>query len=158
MSYSSLAMAGLLALAEPLLIGVGVIALPIGGNALIRYLKVRKVLPVIRRAFTVLDPLLNEHISGYSGSDVRFAMELVTGVLADGALSREEIEFAVREIESRYAPSRAAGKTSETLTQALGPESEEAKLLSAVLAVVQKRELLPKGILEAARNISLKIS
>jgi len=151
-------MAGLLALAEPLLIGVGVIALPIGGNALIRYLKVRKVLPVIRRAFTVLDPLLNEHISGYSGSEVRFAMELVTGVLADGALTREEIEFAVNEIETRYAPSRAAGKTSETLKLTLGPGSEEAKLLEAVLGVAQKRELLPKSIVDAARIISLKIS
>jgi len=106
----------------------------------------------------VLDPLLNEHISGYSGSEVRFAMELVTGVLADGALTREEIEFAVNEIETRYAPSRAAGKTSETLKLTLGPGSEEAKLLEAVLGVAQKRELLPKSIVDAARIISLKIS
>jgi hypothetical protein len=151
-------MAGLLALAEPALIGVGVIALPIGGNALIHYLRIQKLLPVIRRAFVVLDPLLNEHIRGYSGSDVRFVMELVTGVFADGALSRDEIESAVSEIEKRYAPSRAAGKSGETLKLQLGLDSTEAKLFDAVIGVVDKRELLPKNLLDAAKVLRMKIS
>jgi len=151
-------MAGLLAIAEPALIGVGIIALPIGANALIGYLRIQKLLPIIRRAFTVLDPLLNEHIQGYSGSQVRFAMELVTGVLADGALTREEIEAAVAEIEKRYAPSRAAGKTGDGLKLQLGLDSTEAKLFDAVIGVMDKRELLPKSLIDAAKVIRLKIS
>ena len=151
-------MASFLAIAEPALIGAGVIALPIGANALLTYLKLRRFLPVIRRAFAVIDPLLNEHMGGYSSSEVRFAMELVTGVLADGALSRKEVAQAVAEIERRYRPSSAAGKTSEGLKTRLGSSSMEAQLLEAVVGVVQKRELLPANLLDAAKTIRLRIS
>lgn len=158
MSYILQAMASLLALAEPVLIGAGIVALPIGGNALLAYLRIKKVLPVIRRAFTVLDPLLNEHIKGYSGSDARFVMELVTGVLADGALSREEIQQAVDEIERRYRPSKAAGQTSASLSIALGPGSPEVKLFNAVADLAEHRELLPGSLMDAVKVIRTKIS
>lgn len=151
-------MAALLAIAEPALIGAGVIALPIGANALLTYFKVQRLLPVIRKAFTVIDPLLNEHLRGYSASDVRFALELVTSVLADGQLSREEVEQAVTEIEKRYRPTAAAGKSTEYLKMRLGPDSPEAKLLDAVVGVAQKRELLPANLLDAAKVIRMKIS
>jgi len=152
------AMASFLAIAEPALIGAGVIALPIGVNALLSFIKIQKLLPVIRKAFVVIDPLLNEHLSGYSASDVRFALELVTGVLADGQLSREEVDLAVSEIEKRYRPTIAAGKNETYLKMRLGPDSQEAKLLDAVIGVVQKRELLPANLLDAAKIIRLKIS
>jgi hypothetical protein len=152
------AMAGFLAIAEPALIGVGVIALPIGANALLSYLRLARFLPIIRKAFTVIDPLLNEHLSGYSASDARFAMELVTGVLADGQLSRAEVERVVAEIERRYRPSQAAGKTAVNLKMRLGPDSAEAKLLDAVVDIAQKRELLPSNLLDAAKVIRMKIS
>lgn len=158
MSYTAYAVAALLAIAEPALIGAGVIALPIGANALLTYFKVQKLLPVIRKAFTVIDPLLNEHLRGYSASDVRFALELVTSVLADGQLSREEVEQAVAEIEKRYRPTAAAGKSTEYLKMRLGPDSPEAKLLDAVVGVAQKRELLPTNLLDAAKVIRMKIS
>ena len=151
-------MANLLAIAEPALIGAGVIALPIGVNALLSFIKIRKLLPVIRRAFVVIDPLLNEHLRGYSASEVRFALELVTGVLADGQLSRSEVEQTVAEIEKRYRPTAAAGKDATYLKMRLGPESAEAKLLDAVVGVVQKRELLPANLLDAAKVIRMKIS
>jgi len=157
-SYNLQAMASLLALAEPVLIGAGIVALPIGGNALLSYLRIKKFLPVIRRAFTVLDPLLNEHIKGYSSSEVRFAMELVTGVLADGALTREEIQQAVDEIERRYRPSKAAGQTGTTLAIALGPNSAEMKLLNAVADFAEHRELLPGSLMDAIKVIRTKIS
>lgn len=151
-------MATLLAIAEPVLIGAGVIALPIGANALLSFVKLRKLLPVIRKAFVVIDPLLNEHLKGYSASEVRFALELVTGVLADGHLSREEVDRAVSEIEKRYRPTAAAGKSTEYLKMRLGPDSPEAKLLEAVVGVAQKRELLPAHLLDAAKVIRMKIS
>jgi hypothetical protein len=157
-SYNLHAMASFLAIAEPALIGAGIIALPIGANALLSYLRIQKLLPVVRRAFVVLDPLLNEHISGYGGSDVRFAMELVTGVLADGALTREEIQAAVNEIERRYRPSKAAGRTSEQLALTLGPDSPEVKLLDAAVSFANHRELLPSNLLDAVKFVRTKIS
>lgn len=151
-------MAGVLAIAEPALIGIGVVALPVGTNALLQYLKLRKLIPVIRKAFVVIDPLLNEHLKGYSASEVRFALELVTGVLADGHLSRDEVERAVVEIEKRYRPSLAAGKSEMLLKMRLGPDSAEAKLLGAVADVVQKRELLPANLLDAVKVVRMKVS
>lgn len=158
MSYVVSAMASFLAIAEPALIGAGVIALPIGANALLSYIKLSRLLPVIRKAFTVIDPLLNEHLTGYSASDVRFAMELVTGVLADGHLSRDEVQQAVNEIERRYRPTVAAGKTGMNLKMRFGPESPEAKLLDAVSDLAQKRELLPANLLDAVKVVRMKIS
>lgn len=152
------AVASFLAIAEPALIGVGVIALPIGANALLSYIKIRKLLPVIRKAFVVIDPLLNEHLSGYSGSEVRFAMELVTGVLADGQLSREEVEMAVSEIEKRYRPSVGAGLTADSLKLSLGADSPEAKLLDTVVDLVDHRELLPARLTDAVKFIRAQIS
>lgn len=151
-------MASLLAIAEPALIGAGVVALPIGANALLSYLKLRRFLPVIRKAFTVIDPLLNEHLRGYSASEVRFAMELVTGVFADGHLSRQEVQAVVNEIERRYRPSVAAGKTNVNLKMRFGPESPEVKLFDAVADIAQKRELLPANLLDAVKVIRMKIS
>lgn len=134
MSYVLNAVAGWLAIAEPALVGAGVMALPLGMNALLQRLKLRRLMPVMRRAFVVIDPLLNEHLRGYSASEVRFALELVTTVLADGQLTREEVKAAVEEIERRYRPSLAAGKGSSGLTSG----SLEQKLLSETTALVAR--------------------
>jgi hypothetical protein len=157
-SYILHAMGSFLAIAEPALIGAGIVALPIGANALLSYLRIQKLLPVVRRAFTVLDPLLNEHIQGYGSSQVRFVMELVTGVLADGTLTREEIQTAVNEIERRYRPSKAAGQTSASLAINLGVDSPEVKLLNAVADFAEHRELLPGSLMDAIKVVRSKIS
>jgi hypothetical protein len=140
------AVAGWLAIAEPALVGAGVLALPLGLNALLQRLKLRRLMPVMRRAFVVIDPLLNEHLRGYSSSEVRFALELVTLVLADGQLTREEVKAAVEEIERRYRPSLAAGKGSSGLIAG----STEQKLLSETAALVARGDFSVASLPQAA--------
>lgn len=146
MSYVLNAVAGWLAIAEPALVGAGVLALPLGLNALLQRLKLRRLMPVMRRAFVVIDPLLNEHLRGYSSSEVRFALELVTLVLADGQLTREEVKAAVEEIERRYRPSLAAGKGSSGLIAG----STEQKLLSETAALVARGDFSVASLPQAA--------
>jgi hypothetical protein len=145
-SYVLNAVAGWLAIAEPALVGAGVLALPLGLNALLQRLKLRRLMPVMRRAFVVIDPLLNEHLRGYSSSEVRFVLELVTLVLADGQLTREEVKAAVEEIERRYRPSLAAGKGSSGLIAG----STEQKLLSETAALVARGDFSVASLPQAA--------
>lgn len=149
MSYALNAVSGFLAIAEPALISAGVVALPFGANALIKAVRLRKLLPILRRAFVVLDPLLNEHSKSYRSSDVRFAIGLVTEVLADGALSQAEVKQAIEEIERRWRPSLAAGKIAEQLQ----PHSRERRLLDAVTQVVGKAETYTATLSDAAQLV-----
>jgi hypothetical protein len=141
------------ALAEPALVGAGLVALPLGVNALLSRWSLRRLLPVLRRAFVVVDPLLNEHLRGYSTSEVRFALELVTAVLADGRLSRREVQRAVDELERRYRPSLAAGKGASGLPAG----SREQRLLRETTALVARgdfsRASLPQAVSILSRAI-----
>ena len=98
----------------PAAIGAAGSALVIGAPLLfdvIQYrFKMKRYLPLIRRSFEIIDPLLNEVVKSYGASDVRFAISLTTQVLADGSLSVDETRFLLDEIEKRYRPSYAAGK------------------------------------------------
>jgi hypothetical protein len=148
-SYVLNAVTGFLAIAEPALISAGVVALPFGANALLRAIRVRKLMPIIRRAFVILDPLLNEQIKNYRGSDVRFAIGLVTEVLADGALSQAEVKQAIEEIERRWRPSLAAGKSPEQLPA----HSRDKRVLEAVTQVVGKAENYTATLSDAAQLV-----
>jgi hypothetical protein len=150
-------MSGIWGVAEPALIGAGVIALPIGLNALLARWKLSRLLPVVRKAFTVLDPLLNDHLRGYSASDVRFALELVTAALADGQLSRAELRSAVQEIERRYRPSAAAGQSAATLPTG----SPQQRLVETAAALVSSRDShrdRASVLLDAVQTLRLQLS
>jgi hypothetical protein len=144
-------------MAEPALLGAGVIALPIGLNALLRQWKLARLLPVVRKAFTVLDPLLNDHLRGYSASDVRFALELVTAALADGRLSRAEVQAAVREIERRYRPSAAAGQSAATLP-AGSPQQRLVETAAALVSGRDSRRDQASALLDAVQTLRLQLS
>jgi hypothetical protein len=135
-------MADIVSVIEPVLTGVGVIALPFAANAALQRLRLARLMPVVRRAFTVIDPLLNEYLRGYSQSDTRFALELVTAVLADGKLTNQEVRRAVDELERRYRPTKAAGKTGSRLSR----ETLEGKLLDIAADKVQSRQF---GLMDA---------
>lgn len=136
------AMAPDLAIVAPVVLSAGAIGLPIAANAVLRHLRLRKVLPVMRRAFTILDPLLNDHLANYRGSDVQFAAELITAVLADGELSSDEVSFAAGEILKRWSPAIAAGKTGYKIPA----QSQEDKIYDAIEDVIGRGYTLTTAI------------
>lgn len=138
-----------LSTAAPVLLTLASVSLPFVAGALIRRARLNKVLPIIRRAFVVLDPLLNEHIKSYGSSDVRFAAELITALLADGALTQAEVRYAAVEIQRRYRPELAAGKTALSLA----PGSIEQKVYNAVDEAMEKGLFKGSDAFAAARSL-----
>ena len=143
------AMSTLLSIAQPVLLTLAGVGLPAAAHALNRRFRLNAVMPTIRRAFLVLDPLLNEHIKSYGPSDVRFAIELVTALLADGALLPSEVRYAAAEIQKRYRPDVAAGKT----VLYLKPDSVEQKVYNAVEEAIQKGLFRGSDPISAARSL-----
>lgn len=108
---------------------------PLVSGYLLHRFKVAKYMPLIRRTFEIIDPILAEYMRSYGPSDVRFLIELVTRALADGELSREETRFVYDEIIKRYSPVKAAA----TGYRALLDEHQEV----AVIEAVKKQMELP---------------
>lgn len=79
----------------------------LGLERLIRYLKIRKYLPLLPRIFTLVDPILVRRMQNYSGSDIRFTIGLAANVVADGRLTEDEIKLVVDEVQKRWLPSKA---------------------------------------------------
>jgi hypothetical protein len=94
----------------PGLLGVGATALSWAAGKALHRTKMGRILPVLSRAYSILDPLLNTYIRSYHGSDVEFAFETVIYAVADGELTDAEIKTALAEAQRRWLPSRAAGK------------------------------------------------
>lgn len=120
----------------PALIGAaisgGVILAPWATDLLLYQIKLRRFLPIIRRSFEIIDPLLNEHLAAYGPSDVRFAINLTTQVLADGVLTPEEARFIYNEIEKRFSPVKAAA------AKPLLEGSQERAIYDAIKQIVEK--------------------
>ena len=79
----------------------------LGLERLIKYLKIRKYLPLLPRIFTLVDPILVRHMQDYSSSDIRFAIGLAANVVADGKLSEAEIKMMIDEVQQRWLPGKA---------------------------------------------------
>jgi hypothetical protein len=120
----------------PALVGAaisgGVILAPMAVDLLLYQIKLKRMLPIIRRSFEIIDPLLNEHLAVYGPSDVRFAINLTTQVLADGILTPEEARFAYDEIEKRFSPVKAAA------AKPILEGTQERAIYDAIKAMVDK--------------------
>lgn len=131
----------------------GIILVPMATDVLVYRARVKRFMPLIRRTFEIVDPLLNEYIKSYGPSDVRFAINLTTQVLADGSLSVEEARFVYQEIERRYSPEKAASKALPL------SGSQERAVYEAIKRIMDsgKKPSLAT-LIEAAREISVEVA
>jgi hypothetical protein len=114
----------------PGLLGVGATALSWAAGKAVQRTKMKRIMPVLARAYSILDPLLNTYIRSYSGSDVEFAFKSVIYAMADGELTPGEIKTALGEAQRRWLPSRAAGK-------AIDPENVTGRMVAEVNKTIQ---------------------
>lgn len=123
----------------PMFAGAAASAVAIGGPLLSGFIlyrfKLARFMPLIRRSFEVIDPVLNQYVKAYGPSDVRFLIELVTRALADGTLTQEETRFVYEEIIKRYSPVKAAAANYRPMLE----KTQEA----AVIEAVKKQMELP---------------
>lgn len=72
--------------------------------------KLVKYGPILFRVYDIVDPLLERHMRGWTGSDVEFGLELAVKSVSDGKLTDQEIKEIVTEIGKRWLPTVAANK------------------------------------------------
>ena len=118
---------------EPIIaaiLGSGVTA---GVAWLVKQLADQKALsygPIVARAYDIIDPLLEQHMQSWGGSDVEFAIELAIEAVADGEISVNEIRVAAREASDRWLPAVAAEKVRKYVTASEQPT--ELKVADAI--------------------------
>jgi 23S rRNA A1618 N6-methylase RlmF len=102
--------------------------------------------PIVARAYDIIDPLLEQHMQAWGGSDVEFAIELAIEAIADGEITGNEIKVAAREASSRWLPAVAAEKVRKYVTASNPPAELKAAdtLADTVNGIISKEEGLTK--------------
>lgn len=103
--------------------------------------------PVLSRAYDIIDPLLEQHMQSWSGSDVEFAIELAIEAVADGEITVNEIKVVAREASNRWLPAVAAEKVRKYVTASNPPAELKAAdtLANTVNGIISKEEGLSKA-------------
>lgn len=127
--------------------GVAWIVKQIGNHKALKYG------PIVARAYDIIDPLLEQHMQVWGGSDVEFAIELAIEAVADGEITANEIKVAAREASARWLPAVAAEKVRKYVTASDTPaELKVADTLAGhVNGIISKEEALAQ-----ARNLIKK--
>jgi hypothetical protein len=66
--------------------------------------------PIIKKAYDIIDPVLDKNLGRWDGSKVDRAFELSIESVADGKLSSDEIKKLAFEMAKNWLPQKAADK------------------------------------------------
>jgi hypothetical protein len=66
--------------------------------------------PIIKKAYDVIDPILDKNLSRWYGSDIDKAIGLTIEAVADGELTDKEVKKLSIIIAERWLPQKAADK------------------------------------------------
>lgn len=66
--------------------------------------------PIIKKAYDIIDPVLDKNLGRWDGSKVDRAFELSIETVADGKLSGDEIKKLALEMAKNWLPQKAADK------------------------------------------------
>lgn len=78
---------------------------------------------IIERAYNIIDPVLDQNLHNWKGSQVDKAFELAIETVADGTLSAEEIKKLAFYMAQSWLPQKAADKVRQ-LESAPSPAPE----------------------------------
>jgi len=85
--------------------------------------------PIIKKAYDIIYPVLDQNLSRWDGSKIDKAFELSVESVADGKLSPEEIKHLAFEMAKHWLPQKAADKV--RAFQASSPELRSAAIIAA---------------------------
>jgi hypothetical protein len=88
-------------------------ALIAGWDKLSQRLLLAKIGPSIQTVFNILDPILDANITGWKNSDINKVIALTITIAADGKLTADEINHAIRVISERWLPQIAVQKVAD---------------------------------------------
>jgi hypothetical protein len=70
----------------------------------------KKYGPLVQKAYNIIDPVLDQNMRNWSGSQVDATFEVVVETLADGQLTSAEIKRIAAELAAAWLPAVAATK------------------------------------------------
>ena len=92
------------------LLGAGVTALAVFFRKNIAAQAVLKYGPLIKKAYDIIDPILDKNLHNWNGGQVDEAFELAVKAASDGELSEDEIKKISIHMAEAWLPAAAADK------------------------------------------------
>jgi len=117
---------------EPIIaaiIGAGATALAVFLKNNLTAVNILKYGPIVKKAYDIIDPVLDQNLSHWDGSKVDKAFELSIEAVADGKLSADEIKHLAFEMAKHWLPQKAADKV--RAFQDSAPELRSAAIVAA---------------------------
>ena len=124
---------------EPLIaaaLGAGITAIAVffGKNAAARAFLNHG--PLLKKAYDLIDPILDKNIHNWNGSQVDKAFELAIASVADGQLSEDEIKKLSVHMATAWLPAAAADKV--RLLEASGVPNDQSVISDEITKTVNK--------------------
>lgn len=85
--------------------------------------------PIVKKAYDIIDPVLDQNLGRWDGSKVDKAFELAIEAVADGQLTGPEIKKLALDMAKNWLPQVAADKV--RAFEASAPELHAANLIAA---------------------------
>ena len=92
------------------ILGAGVNALAVFFRKNIAAQAVLKYGPLIKKAYDIIDPILDKNLHNWNGGQVDQAFELAVKAASDGELSEDEIKKIALHMAEAWLPAAAADK------------------------------------------------
>ena len=92
------------------LLGAGVTALAVFFKKNLAAKMVLKYGPLVKKAYDIIDPILDKNLTNWNGGQVDQAFELAVKASADGELSEDEIKKIAIHMAEAWLPAAAADK------------------------------------------------
>ena len=128
-----------MAFLEPIIaaaIGAGITALAVflqNNKAAQAFLKYGSL---IKKAYDIVDPILDKNIHNWNGSQVDKTFELAIESVSNSNLTKDEIKKIAIHMAKAWLPAAAADKV--RLLEAKGPSNEQAKVTDDITAKVNE--------------------
>ena len=105
------------------LLGAGVTALAVFFKKNIAAKMVLKYGPLVKKAYDIIDPILDKNLTNWNGGQVDQAFELAVKSAADGELTEDEIKKIAVYMADAWLPAAAADKV--RIVEAMGTTEEQ---------------------------------
>jgi len=116
------------------ILGAGVTALAVFFRKNIAAQAVLKYGPLIKKAYDLIDPILDKNLHNWNGGQVDQAFELAVKAASDGELSEDEIKKIALHMAEAWLPAAAADKA--RLLEASGTPQDQIATADEITSTV----------------------
>ena len=116
------------------ILGAGVTALAVFFRKNIAAQAVLKYGPLIKKAYDLIDPILDKNLHNWNGGQVDQAFELAVKAASDGELSEDEIKKIALHMAEAWLPAAAADKA--RLLEASGTSQDQIATADEITSTV----------------------